>query len=65
MDPFITVFLAQLLVIGAALMYNVIIWAQGGDNFITTYARNNAAIGYAILIHQQMMTVMLALHFYW
>lgn len=65
MDPFITVFLAQLIVIGAALLYNVVVWAQGSGDFITTYARNNAAIGYTILIHQQMMTVMLALHFYY
>jgi len=65
MDPFITVFLAQLIVIVTALLYNVVIWAQGSENYVTTYARNNAAIGYAILIHQQMMTVMLAFHFYY
>lgn len=65
MDPFVTVFLAQLIVIMAGLLYNVVIWAQGGEEYITTYARNNAAIGYTILIHQQMMTVMLALHLYY
>lgn len=65
MDAFILVYLAQLCVISVALMYNVIVWATGGDNFVTTYARQNAAIGYAILLHQQMTTVMLALHFYY
>lgn len=65
MDAFILVYLAQLCVICIALMYNVVTWATGGDNYVTTYARQNAAIGYAILLHQQMTTVMLALHFYY
>lgn len=64
-DMFMIAYLAQLAIIVCALFYNVLVWASGGNDYVTTYARANAAIGYAILIHQQMTTIMLALHFYY
>lgn len=65
MDVFFGIYLTQLAIICIALIYNVIVWATGEGDYLTTYARQNAAIGYAILLHQQMTTVMLALHFYY
>lgn len=65
MDAFITIYVAQLLMILTALLWNVVVWATGKDNYVTTYARNDGRIGYSILVFQQFMTIMLAFHFYY